>query len=454
MRNNVEVLLVSSPTPCPAMHVQNAHVMPPLGLGYLATCLEQERYSTRIIDMALRGKNIETVLSVLKNSKPKVVGISCTTETYQAAERMAKIIKSAHPDCAIVFGGCHTSFEYEVALKEDFIDYVVLNEGEISFTNLCNFIIRGVGTIESVKGIVYKENGLVICTEPEPFIENLDTLPIPDRSLFEDLYEYAHPATISTSRGCPGNCIFCAASVLSGGRYRMRSAQNIVAEFEYLKSLGFDNVIIVDDTLTISMARLESFLDELISRNLQMTWYCESRVDTLSYNLLSKMKKAGLTTIQFGVESGSQAILDSVHKGITLEQIRKAFRWCRELNITPVTNLIVGQPSDSRETIQDTVRMAHELISLGARVTLSVSTPFPGTPMWRTPEKFGVEIIDFDLDNYNVSCPVFNAQHLTAAEIRNEYYLALKEVRIAQRQHNVENDDMGVRRDFSSFWFD
>jgi len=332
----------------------------------------------------------------------------------------------------------------------------VLNEGEISFTNLCKLLVRKVGSIEAVRGIAYKKDGDVICTEPEPFIENLDDLLVLDRNLYEDIYEYEHPATISTSRGCPGKCIFCAASVLSGGRYRMRSAQSIIEEFQYLKEQGFNHVSVIDDTMTANKSRLNDFLDAMIIRNLQMTWFCESRVDALSYNLIKKMKSAGLTGMQFGVESGSQAILNSVNKGITLEQVYDVFNWCKELDITTATNLIIGQPSDTHETIQQTIGIAHELISLGARVTFSVSTPYPGTPMWSTPEKFGMEIIDFDYEHYNIFWPVFNTQHLTADEIRNEYYLALKEIDKARRKNEINSDknDLDVHNSVKSAWFD
>ena len=250
----------------------------PLGLGYLATCLKQNDYSVKIIDLFLPKKTVDTVKAILKQSKTHVVGFSCTTETYKTALQLAKIVKEVNSQAIVVFGGPHVSFEYESALNTGIIDYVVINEGERSLVKLCDYCIKGVGNQEDLKGIAYKKDGVNYCAEPEPFITDLDVLPFPDRFLFDDLFDYAHPSTIITSRGCPGSCIFCASSVLSGGKYRMRSADNIVEELEYLKSLGFSRVDILDDTMTANMDRLNKILDTLLQQDLGLTFSIDEEV--------------------------------------------------------------------------------------------------------------------------------------------------------------------------------
>lgn len=430
MSNVLDVLFIAAPSSNPSI-VEGLKYqgMPPLGIGYLATSLKQVGYSVDIIDMALSNNTINSVLFVLKNRPTRMVGFSCTTETFNNAVRMAKIIKKVHKNIIIVFGGPHVSFEYEQALLgNDEIDYIIINEGESSLKKLCDYCIRNTGSIDEVRGIAFRKNGAIFCTASEPFIEDLDSLPFPDRTLFPDLNQYAFPATISTSRGCPGKCVFCAASVLSGGRYRMRSAKSIVDEFEYLKSLGFSHVLIIDDTLTASMKRLNDFLDELISRKLNMTWYCESRIDIITREMLVKMKAAGLTQIQFGVESGSQKILDSIKKGIKLDKIRKVFIWCREMNIKTMTNMIIGQPEDTTKTIESTVMLAEELVKLGAQMSFTICTPFPGTPLWKNAEEFGIKMVDDNLDHYSTFHPVIETKYLSTADIRNEYYRAVRHI--------------------------
>ena len=206
----------------------------------------------------------------------------------------------------------------------------------------------------------------------------------------------------------------------------MRTAKSIVDEFEYLTTLGFYHILIIDDTMTANLHRLNLFLDELIHRNLNVTWYCESRVDIITRDMLIKMKAAGLTQIQFGVESGNQDILKSIKKNITLEQIRNAFKWCEEIGIIASTNMIIGHPEDTLQTINETILFAQELQSLGARVSFTICTPFPGTPIWNIPEEYGLEIIDNDLDHYSTQHPVFNTKNLTSTQIRNEFYRAVK----------------------------
>ena len=444
--SKLDVLLISTPSPDPSMRFTfEKQGMPPLGLCYIATILKEEGYSVKIIDLAIPDRNINDVISKIEEGNPRVIGISCATETYNTALRLSKIIKSIFNDCKIVFGGPHTSFEYEAALNQNSIDYVVINEGEIAFKNLCDYLIKSIGTISEVRGVAYKDNNIIMCTEPEPFIKDLDILPFPDRSLFDDIHKYANPSTLITSRGCPGKCIFCAASVLSGGRYRMRSAENIFAEFKYLKSLGFNHVDIVDDTMTVNITRLNQFLDMLISSNLGLTWYCESRVDIISKRLLLKMKEAGLIKIQFGVEAGNQKSLDAINKGITIDQIRNVFRWCKKLKIKTFTNFIIGNPSDNADDIKDTLNFAEELITLGADVNITVSTPFPGTPIWVDPAEFGLEIADSDLDHYNTFCPVVNTKNFSSEDIRNEYYEALRRIQKIKKEVASNTSDINIR---------
>lgn len=449
MNKNLDVLLLTSTAPHPVMIQSGYHnVTPPLSLGYLGTYLNQADYSVKVIDLFLGGNTVHNVLSVLRKFNTRIVGISCTTETYNTGVRLAKIIKEACEDCIIVLGGPHVTFEYASALEHDEIDFIVLGEGEISLKKLCDYCIRGIGTLEELKGIAYKKDGIVICAEPQPFIKNLDDLPLPDRTLFENLKEYTAPASIITSRGCPGKCIFCAANALSGGRYRMRSANNVVSEFEYLKSLGFNHVVILDDTMTANVKRLNDILDELLSRNLQMTWYCESRVDIMTKDILIKMKAAGLVAIQFGVESGNQIMLDKMKKNIKLEQVRQVFAWCDELDITTLTNLILGLPEDNDITIKSNMDMLEELGSLGAVLGVTVCTPFPGTSVWLNPEEHGIEIVEHDLDYYDLTTPVFNTKYLSTTEIRNYFYKAKLRVGQLRAEKEPLGYNIGLRKLF------
>jgi len=396
--------------------------MPPLGLGYLATALLQENYTVKILDMCLNSITVDSLIQILKDNKVRIVGFSCGTESYSLAVQLAKLVKQYDMDIVVVFGGPHVSFEYTDALKHDEIDYIVFYEGEVSFRNLCNHLLRGEGHVSEVKGIAYTESGNIKRTPSQPLVMDLDTLSFPDRRIFDNLTEYPIYATVSTSRGCPGRCIFCAAGTLSGRTYRMRSAKNIVREFEHLKELGCGHVVIVDDTMTVNAKRVNEFADELIQRDLKMTWQCESRVDNITKEILLKLKSSGLAAIQFGVESGSQTSLDCMKKGIDLEQVRNAFKWCHELGIYAYTNIIVGSPSDTHESICESLRVAEEIIELGGMVVTTICTPFPGTELWENPGVYGIEIVEKDLEMYTLHNPIFNTKHMNMGEIRNARY--------------------------------
>ncbi len=419
----LDILYVNAPSAYPgSMLSHRIQGLPPLGLGYLATYLRQFGYRAKIIDFYIRTITLVDLKKTLKEYTPKIVGISTTTETYKCGLRIASFIKSFFPDVIVIMGGCHVTFEYKDALNSGFIDYIIRNEGEITTKELLDFLIKGIGKIEKIDGICYKNNfGEIIRNKNRKYIKDLDCLPIPDRSFF-NIESYIFPASISTSRGCPGNCIFCAATALSGGCYRTRSAQNIIDEFLYLRDLGFKHVNIIDDTMTANISRLNEFLDLMINLKVNMNWNCESRVDIMTKELLEKMKKAGCISIQFGVEAGSQEMLDCLKKNVTMEQIRNVFNWSNELGITTATCLIIGQPYDTKDTIENTKNFALELQKLGARVVFSVSTPYPGTYMYNHPQKLGLTITDTDFDNYTTQIPVYNTTNLTQEEIRSSFF--------------------------------
>ncbi|WP_069648896.1 B12-binding domain-containing radical SAM protein [Caloranaerobacter ferrireducens] len=421
----IDVLLVNAPSPHPGSIISyRIQGVPPLGLGYIGTYLEKKGYKVKILDFYIDEITILDLKLIVNELHPKIVAISTTTETYNNGVKIADYSKKLDENIITIMGGCHVTFEYENALNTGFIDIVVRNEGEFVMKELCDYYIKKQGKLENIKGICYKRGGKIIKNNRREFIKDLDSLPFPDRSLYQ-LEKYPIPGTISTSRGCPGRCIFCAATALSGGKYRIRSVENIIDEIKYLKELGISYVQIVDDTFTADVDRLYKFLEILDKENLGITWGCESRVDIMNKELLNFMKKCGCISIQFGVEAGSQEMLDCLKKNITIEQIRNVFLWAREIDIKTGTCLMIGQPYDTLESIQKTIEFATEIQSYGARVVLSVTTPFPGTYMYNNPEKVGIHIVDKNFDNYNTFTPVYDTKHFKREDIRRNYYDAI-----------------------------
>ena len=204
---------------------------------------------------------------------------------------------------------------------------------------------------------------------------------------------------------------------------------------------------IIDDTMTASIRRLNAILDLLLEKKLDMIWACESRVDVVTKELLEKMYRAGCRSLQFGVEAGNQEMLDCLKKNITLEQIRNAFRWCNELGISSASCLIIGQPFDTKETIEQTVRLGIELQELGAQIVFSISTPYPGTYMYDHTDEFDLEIIDEDFDDYTTQHAVYNSKHLSAEEIQNYFFDACLSVGRVKINENILNKYKMIRNE-------
>ncbi|SHH74055.1 B12-binding domain-containing radical SAM protein [Clostridium grantii] len=441
----VDLLLILAPSPNPSLNLGfNAQGMPPLGLGYIATYVSQFDYSVKILDLSIPENTIEDVLDMAVRTQSKLIGISTTTETFNSGILIAEKLKENNETQYIFMGGAHVTFKADAALKSGFIDIVIRGEGEIPTKELCDYFIKDKGNLDEIMGISYMSGEEIINNPDSVLIENLDELPFPDRKFFE-LDKYPHKGNCSTSRGCPGKCIFCAASGLAGGKYRMRSATSIVAEFEYLKSIGCNHIDIVDDTMTASIKRLDELLNILIEKELGVTWYCESRVDVITKELLIKMKKAGLRIIQFGVEAGNQKMLDCLKKNITIGQIENVFNWCKELEIPAITNMILGQPYDTKESIEDTITLAKKIVSFEAYVNFTICTPFPGTYMWDHYEELHIKIVENNLDKYTTFFPVIETKDFTANEIRNIYYKASLEV-LKFRQKLGHLNEKGIIR--------
>lgn len=441
--NNLDVLLINAPSPNPGSILSHrVQGLPPLGICYIATFLNSKGYRAGLLDFYIRSVSMKDLLNSMNRDKPGIIGISTTTETYKSGMRLAGVIKQLSPSATVVMGGCHVTFEYEEALSSGNVDYAVRGEGEITFYELCNYLLRGEGDLKNINGISYMQDGRVVSNPAREFICDLDSLPFPDRSLF-DLDKYSYPASISTSRGCPGRCIFCAAAALSGGRYRIRSAESIVDEIEYLVSLGYDHIHFIDDTMTAHRKRLNEIIELIISRGLSISWAGESRVDGINKEMLKKMYASGCRGLQFGVEAGNQEMLDSLKKNITLEQVRNVFGWCAEIGIRPSSCLIIGQPFDTESSIRDTINIGLELQSLGAQIVFSISTPYPGTYMYNHAEELGLRITDHDTDNYTTQTPVYDTANLSAAEIRNFFYHAC--VLLAKNNRNE-----GIKAKFKS----
>lgn len=428
----MDVLLILTPTPNPlTQSLRKVAGVLPLGLGYIGAVLLEHGFSVTMVDLFNSPRPPPEIRALLREQRPRVVGLSCTTENSSNALRIARIVKELEPSTLVVVGGPHATFTADEILAEPAVDVVVRREGEFAMLELAMFHVRNLGSIDRIRGISYRDDGeRARHALPRRFIENLDELPFPARHLLAG-ERYATPQVpFITSRGCPERCIFCSASAMAGGRYRMRSARSVVDEIRFLGAHGFRRLNFSDDTMTADTDRLVTICDYLEDLKSGLDWICESRVDAVDPPLLERMKRLGCSKIQFGVESGAQEILDAIRKHITLEMVVAAVRSARTAGIPAIVcSFMLGLPMEDEHTIRQSIRFAVALESeFGVEVRFHICTPYPGTHVNRHARELGVQLQTASYEDFNYFTPVFDTGRLTRSAIRSLFLEAQQEV--------------------------
>lgn len=429
MNDHKSVLLLQAPVP--GSHnrvVAKSSAIPPLGLGYIASVLIKNGFEVKISDMDVEDINVEQLQKILKSFRPDIVGISTTTLTFKNGLRVAKVIKKSLPDCLVCFGGPHVSVNFQDALKHPFVDIVVRGEGEITFLELCKKFIEEKEIPLEIDGTIVRSKDQILIFPIRKRIVHLDEIPFPARHLMP-LHLYKIPGTILTSRGCPFSCGFCAGPIVLGHKYATRSAKNIIEEIQMCINLfNLTSFYFVDDTMTHDRDRLIEICEGLKQIKIplllkrKLKWTCESRVDVIDLDILGKMKEAGCTTIQFGMESGSQKLLDDLGKKITLQQIERAINLCQKVGISSVLSMVFPHPNETKETLKQTIDFIKRLYKAGVeKIVPALLTLFPGTRFMKQKEKLGLRLLTNDTDEYNLGTPVLTTRYMDKDDIINGY---------------------------------
>lgn len=395
---------------------------PPLGLASIAAILIREHHDVRIIDFDAERLDNEQFALVLKTEKPDVVGITATTPVISNAFSIAQVVKD-HTAAFTVIGGVHATLLPMDCAKCPAVDFVVIGEGDLTFLELVNGI-ENHDDLSSIKGLVYKDKDKIHQNMPRELIQDLDALPFPARQLLinhaytypDSLYYPAFP--IITSRGCPGNCTFCTAKSVHGKAFRCRSAENVLDEIEMLiRDYGAKEIHIWDDNFITNRKRVFAFRDGILRRNIKthIAFPNGIRADCISNEILQALKDSGTFSIAIGVESGCQRILDSVQKGISLEQIEMAFIAAKKLKLETWGFFLLGLPGEDAETINQTIEFALKLDPCVAK--FHILKPFPGSDVYNQLNERGL-ITDGCYDHYGLhTAPVHRLPTVTAEEL-------------------------------------
>lgn len=392
---------------------------PPLNLIYLASVLRENQYDVEIIDAPVQCKSYHELIEKVKALKPDYCGLTAMTLTIYPAVKAADMIKKEYPDCPIIIGGAHLSAAPEETMKMfTSFDFGVVGEGELTLLEFLE-AHRKRRDLDSVCGIIYRAGKDLKRTKPRPMIQNLDILPFPAWDLLPNYVETYKPskvrqirfpsAYIATSRGCPFKCSFCD-NVVHGHSFRSHSVDYIMRMiYKLIEDYHIKDLTIYDENLTINKKRITEFCERILKENLDLTWSCDARADSVTPELLSLMYKAGCRSISYGIESGDQEVLDFYNKKLTLEEIEYAVRETKIAGIITSGFFIIGGPTETEETIKRTIRFSK-------KIPLDYFTPFyfncfPNSPLYDRINDYGE--FDPDYSKANMSKPVFIPKGLT-----------------------------------------
>jgi radical SAM superfamily enzyme YgiQ (UPF0313 family) len=375
--------------------------MPPLGLLYVGTYLKKYSktgpHDLQILDCQLKKMDHEKLREILTAEKPDILGMTVMTFSLLTVKKAAEIIKQVNRATKVVLGGPHVYIYPKETLAMKEIDFVVLGEGEKPFTELVDAIDKK-DNYRHVKGLGFKNDDEIIINECNEPVSDLDSLPFPDRSLIDykkygsALAEKFPVTTMITSRGCPFQCVFCNRPHL-GKVFRCRSAKNVVEEIKECAEKGINDVFIYDDTFTVNRQRVVDICQGLLDKKIKISWDVRARVDTVDLQLLNLMKKAGCNRIHFGVEAGTQKVINNLKKGITIEKAKAAFNAAAQVGMKTLAYFMMGSPGETKEDILETIRVAKMLNPDFAH--FSITTPYPATELYSLGLKTGIVSRDF-----------------------------------------------------------
>lgn len=362
----------------------------PTGLLSIATVLKEDGHVARVFDAYYSN---EELTNKVVNFEPDLVGVSFLTTEFPRAKVIIEQLRKNIENVKLCAGGYHVSAMPERSLRELPLDFVVISEGELTMLEICRNNLQTI-RLNVIKGIGYIDENRFIQTTPREFIKDLDDLPMIDRELLDGGMDWyltlpgnirgqliERCTTILTSRGCPGNCLFCSSRAMWTNKVRQRSPDNVLNEIEFLRDrYEVQGLFFLDDTFTANKKWIFDFCDQWKKRKLRITWGCSARVNTVNNDVLSAMKEIGCVQLDFGVESGNDEVLKNLKKGQKRSQIIEAFQQVHKTKLKSLACFIIGNPGESESQMAETLEVA-KIIKPDFAI-FSILTPLPGSPLY------------------------------------------------------------------------
>ena len=400
---------------------------PSLGLLHLAAEVRLHGYEPSIIESDIFNLDVGDVVREVLRVRPAYVGITLFTVGVWGAAQIARAIKQAAPETVIIVGGPHiSSMGKETMQRFKEFDYAVVGEGEKVLVDLLT-ALENRTDLFSVPEILFRKGPFLQAPSGKVVNRLLDELPMPAWDLLPQfphkykpaIYDFPRGpvATIAASRGCPFHCKFCDTSTF-GAKVRHYSPQKV---FEMMKHLhdtyGVRHIQFVDDLFLASKVRVTELCNLLLDSGLKMTWSCTARVDTVKPEVLEIMKKAGCWEISFGLETGSNELLQKMDKAARVEASEQAVKWTAAAGIRVKGLFMLGYPGENLETIQATKDFVRRIPM--TIMNLTKFTPYPGSPVYR--DLYGTNIRDDHWEKMNGMNFVWAPEGFTVEELDRHY---------------------------------
>jgi len=356
----------------------------PLGLGYIAAYLKKFTKNIMIVDehkFQIGRKQLEQI-------KPDIIGISSTTPAFYRVKKLLQSINRL-PDSLsplVLMGGTHATYCSEEVLQSG-VDVAFIGEADTSIQAMFS---NQFSDLSEVPGISYDLDGLRNITPRAPAIKDMDALPFPARELFDSkLYSVM---SLTTSRGCPYACNYCAATDYWDYKVRYHSIDYVERELEQIVSLGYKQIIFEDATFSVNIKRAQNICERIIENKLlqEVTWSCETRPDRIKSEMIQTFEESRCILINLGVESASEIVLEKANRTVPLEKLYEGMKLIQETNIPLQVLMVFGLPGETRETVQETIKFLNDFKP--DRIILSLATAYPGTELWNTTRRIDLPL--------------------------------------------------------------
>lgn len=372
-----------------------------LGLGYLVSYTKQFHIDLQFELLDTRVAKEKECNDFLE-SKFDGIGLTASSQVFEEAVDIAKQYKNKFPDVPVFLGGSHVSTVGKEAIKGFPFDFAVYGEGEITFNEIILYL-KGKKLLKDIDGLIYKnEKGEIIKNPPRQIIKDINEIPFPDFSVFPNERYPQHRLT--TSRGCPYQCVFCNSHSIWTNRWRKRSAKNIFDEInQILDNYGRKTINFNDDSFNIDLNRINEFCNYLIENQTGILWSTAVRADRITPEVAAKMKQAGCYAVSVGIESANNEMLKRMKKHTTKEKIYNGIQVFRNAGIDVTGQFMIGNPGDTLETVKESIEFAK--ISNLTNVDFYTALPYQDTLLWEYVKSHGTLLTDEPVYRYHAITP-------------------------------------------------